>query len=225
MPASVRHRRNHGRNQPKKDVVFGPDNYATSVDYDVSLLLYAHPDGCPYESLYFEQALEERGLLPHVDYVVQKGKPTNVFALVLKTAEDKQIVAEVPALRVKGRYCAVVDPCLKETTIKVHWVPFNVSDETLKEVFEEYGVVKEVIREKCIERGFEDTESTTRHISICLEDKYFKHRIPHLWNTGEARVNIFIPGRQPKCSRCLKMHRYHSQEKQCPTCGTSKYAC
>ncbi|KAH7975737.1 hypothetical protein HPB52_004657 [Rhipicephalus sanguineus] len=217
MPGSVRHRRYRAR----KNIVFGPNNYATSVDNDVSLLLYAHPDGCPYESLYFEQALEERGLLPHVDYVVRKEKP-NVFALVLKTVEDKRIVAEVPALRVKGRYCAVVDPCLKETTIKVHWVPFNVSDETLREEFKRYGVVKEVIREKCIEKGFEDTESTTRHISIFLEREVLKHRIPHLRSICGTRVNIFIPGRQPKCSRCLKMRhgRYSSKGERCPTCGT-----
>lgn len=221
MPGSVRHRRDRAR----KNVVYGPNNYATSVDNDVSLLLYAHPDGCPYERLNFERELQERGLLPHVDYVVQVRLP-NVFALVLKTAEDKRIVAKVPALRVKGRYCAVVDPCLEETTIKIHWVPFNVSDETLREAFERYGVVKEVIREKCIEEGFEGTESTTRHISICLEYERLKRKIPHLRTIGGARVHIFIPGRQPKCSRCLNMPhpRKFTKGTRCPTCATYNYA-
>lgn len=219
MPGSGRRRRHH----VKQNVYYGPKNYVSRVDREVSLLLYPDPDGCPYERSNFEQALEERELLGHVCYVLPKKQP-NLWVMVLKTAEDKRIVAKVAALCVNQRYCAVVDPSLKETTIKVHWVPFNVTNEAIRQMFEQYGVVKEVIHENCIEKGFEDKESTTWHISICLEKEFFKRSIPHLRNISEERVCVFIPGRQPRCLKCLTVRRgdrnVRRKCKRCPTCGT-----
>lgn len=170
-------------------------------DWERSLYLYANPDGCPYDNSDYERALEERELLEYVDSVGPK-RANGAWLLKLKTTEAKETVANIGALLVKGLYCAIVDPCQEETCLKVHGVPFHVSNETLRKTFRRFGAVKEVIREACPVKGLEEVEYTTRHISMRLKPTVKKKDVPLWRNIGDVAVQVFVPGRMPVCLTC-----------------------
>lgn len=196
--------------------LFGGVGHISEEDFDMCLYLYDDPDGRPYNNSDFERALEARGLLEYVDFVRPK-RFSSVWVLKLKTTEGKQTVANVRSLYVKGLYCAIVDPCLEDTCIKVHWVPFGIPDETLRIAFRRFGIVKEVVREKV----FEDIESTTRHITISLKGGIRKEDLPHLWELDGKKVHISIPGRPRGCLVCGgPCHvRDECPVKECDVCG------
>lgn len=193
----------------------------TDEDLKMCLFLYDDPDGRPYDKSDYERALKEHGLLEYVESVAPK-LLSSIWVLKMKTTEGKQTVANVRGLHVKGMYCAIVDPCLQEETcVRVHWVPFNVPNETLRNAFQRFGVVKEVIREKLID----DIEGTTRHITICLNKGIRKGDLPHLWNLGDTEVHIFIPGRPRVCLTCGGPYHVRADcpTKRCHECGEDLY--
>ncbi|XP_070379115.1 uncharacterized protein [Dermacentor albipictus] len=127
---------------------------------------------------------------------------SHVWLLNMKTDEAKQTLLDAGPLLVKNRPCLVIDPARQELRIKLHWVAFDVTFETIRRAFREYGEIKEVISDRWKAEDFEGAESTTRLVRLVLRDGVTPDRIPHQMRLGSGTALVVVPGRAPLCLRC-----------------------
>ncbi|KAH6947183.1 hypothetical protein HPB50_017361 [Hyalomma asiaticum] len=132
-------------------------------DETMKLCVFLHCDvgGRPYRIEDFRSPLEELGVLKAVSGIGPY-QMSHVWMLKLRSQEEKNLLISSGGLKVKGRYCAVIDPVKQELTVKIHWVAFDVPNEAIRSVLSEYGDVKDVKQEEWSVPGFEQAESTTR---------------------------------------------------------------
>lgn len=168
-----------------------------------SLVLHCDPTGRPYRFEDFLRPLEELGLL---ECVAGFGgfQFNHVWLLRLSTSADRRVLLEAGSITVKDKHCAVVDPCRREVCAKVHWVPFSVTDDALKEAFNDYGEVSDVSRVPLRSSGFEVSDSTTRLVRLCLKEGTDVDDLPHLLPFHTGVLLVVVAGRSPLCLRCKK---------------------
>lgn len=70
----------------------------------------------------------------------------HVWLCSLKTAAAKERLLRLGRLTVKGKLCIRVDRNKQDVRAKVHWVPFDVANDTLRKALEYFGTVQEVAR-------------------------------------------------------------------------------
>ncbi|KAH7944294.1 hypothetical protein HPB52_018076 [Rhipicephalus sanguineus] len=161
------------------------------------------PSKRPYRIEDFREPLEEAGVLKAVSGI-----------------EAKNTVLAKGGLRVKGGYCAIIDPCKQEITLKIHWVPFHIPGEALRKVLSEFGEVKDVRLDEWHVPGFECAESTTRVVRMVLKEGVTAEELPHLFKFYSGSVLVVVPGRAPTCLRCRRRGhiRRDCQTPRCTGC-------
>ncbi|KAM7308595.1 uncharacterized protein ISCGN_012229 [Ixodes scapularis] len=151
--------------------------------------VYLHCDvnARPIRIVDFKELLEKADLRKDVAGlgVCQMG---HVWLCSLKSAAAKERLLQLGRLTVKGKLCVPVDPNRQKVRAKLHWVPFDVSNDTLRRALEEYGTVHEVTKEKWRVEGFEDIESTTRIAKLTLKEGKTPENLHHDNNRTEATV-------------------------------------
>lgn len=56
----------------------------------------------------------------------------HVWMLSLETAECKRRVVEAAELSIKGKRCVIIDPDNADVRVKLHWIPFHVTDDVVR---------------------------------------------------------------------------------------------
>lgn len=102
----------------------------------------------------------------------------------------------------KDRLCIVIDPNRQEVRLKLHWVALDVSNESIRRTFSEYGEVKEVTNDRWKVEGFECADSLTKFVRLFLKEGVALDDIPHQIRLGSGTALIVAPGRAPLCLRC-----------------------
>ncbi|KAM7287688.1 uncharacterized protein ISCGN_031379 [Ixodes scapularis] len=143
---------------------------------------------------------------------------SHFWLLNLRTDEAKKKLLEAGRLTVKGRKCLVVDPYRQELRVKLHWVSFGVTNETIHRAFAEYGEVKEVAHERWKVPGFDGVESTTRIVRVVLREGVTLDRLPHQLRLGGGMVLVVVPGRPPLCLQC-RMTGHIRRDCRAPRCS------
>ncbi|KAH7963757.1 hypothetical protein HPB52_022721 [Rhipicephalus sanguineus] len=103
------------------------------------------PSKQPYRIEDFRKPLEEAGVLKAVSGI-GAFQMSHVWLVKFQTPEAKNTVLAKGGLRVKGGYCAIIDPCKQEITLKIHWVPFHIPGEALRKVLSE---ARRILRLPC----------------------------------------------------------------------------
>ncbi|XP_070381891.1 uncharacterized protein [Dermacentor albipictus] len=165
---------------------------------DRCLLLHCDPSGCPYDYYDFVEATKALRLDHDVEGL---GPLQGKWMIKLKTTEAAQTLANAAGMLVKGRYCAVVEPGVEEIWMKVHWVPFNISNASLREALQEFGVVKRVSCHRW-STDEDEVDETTRHVRLCLKEGMTVEDLPHLWMYRGQTLIFVAPGRPPICMKC-----------------------
>ncbi|KAM7313855.1 uncharacterized protein ISCGN_003642 [Ixodes scapularis] len=168
-----------------------------------AVVLLCDMAGRPYRIEDFRQPLDELGVLREVAGIGAY-QMSHVWLLDLRTDAAKLKLANAGRLAVKGRTCIVVDPSRQEVRIKLHWVAFDVSNDTIRKAFSEYGEVKDVASDRWKVPGFEGAESTTRIGRLVLREGVNLDRLPHQLRFGGGLVLVVVPGRAPVCLRCRR---------------------
>uniref|UniRef100_A0A6B0V9T9 CCHC-type domain-containing protein n=1 Tax=Ixodes ricinus TaxID=34613 RepID=A0A6B0V9T9_IXORI len=166
-----------------------------------AVVLHCDIAGRPYRIEDFRQPLKDIGVIREVG-TIGADQMSHVWLLNLRTDEAKKKLLEAGQLVIKGKPCLVVDPARHELRLKLHWVSFDVTGDTIRRAFAEYGDVKEVTSEKWRVPDFENAESTTRLVRMVLRDGVTLDRIPHQLRLGGGTVLVVVPGRPPICLRC-----------------------
>lgn len=184
-----------------------------------TLFLHANPEGRPYNVHDFGKALEQ---------IVSKEDVSNfgvyqynhVWAITFRGSAAKEKLLQEKEISVKGQRCLVIDPNKKEVEIKLHWIPGDVSDESVEKEMGNYGKVKAIKREKWRSGFFEDVDTTTRHVTLLLREGGSANSLPHQMYIAGCRVLLAVTGRPPMCLRCKQIGhiRRQCQTPWCRTC-------
>lgn len=175
-----------------------------------TVILHGDPSARPYRIEDFGDAL--KGVL-NMEEIAGLGplQFNHVWMVTLHSAESRDVLAARSELVVKGKRCLVIDPSVRELTVKVHWVPIPTPDEVVKELLTPFGRVKHVEREMWRREGFGNLETTTRNVTMILGDGVGPDKLPHQGNIDGTKVLFSVPGRPPLCLRCERVGHMRRQ--------------
>lgn len=128
----------------------------------------------------------------------------HVWLFTFQSPEASRKLLDARELEVKGKKCLVVDPNDGEVRLKLHWLPFHVSDDSVRRALEQYGKVSEITRDTWRADGFAGVQSTTRFVKMTLKNGVTKDKLPHQLRVQGGNVLVLVPGRAPLCLRCKR---------------------
>ncbi|XP_049271165.1 uncharacterized protein LOC125758229 [Rhipicephalus sanguineus] len=166
-----------------------------------AVVLHCDISGRPYRIEDFRKPLQDAGVIKDVA-VIGAYQMSHVWLVNLRTDEAKKKLVEAGRLVVKDRLCIVIDPNRQEVRLKLHWVALDVSNESIRRTFSEYGEVKEVTNDRWKVEGFECADSLTKFVRLILKEGVALDDIPHQIRLGSGTALIVAPGRAPLCLRC-----------------------
>ncbi|KAG0443628.1 hypothetical protein HPB47_014699 [Ixodes persulcatus] len=166
-----------------------------------SVLLHGDVSACPYKIGDFRAEMERLGVIGHIE-ALGAYQMNHLWMVTFKTDEVKLRLVTAIELEVKGKRCLVVDPENADVCMKLHWLPFHLSNETVRRVLEPFGKVQDLTREKRKAEGFTGVQSTTRLVRLSIKDGVTLERLPQQLRIAGGNVLVVIPGRDPLCLRC-----------------------
>ncbi|KAH7944735.1 hypothetical protein HPB51_028548 [Rhipicephalus microplus] len=135
--------------------------------------------------------------------------------------DDKDALLKTGGLRVKGGFCAIIEPIQHDVTVKIHWVDFAVSNESIRQTLGEFGEVLEISNDNWTVAGFEHAISRTRVVRLKLKEGVVLEDLPHLFKIGGSTVLLVAPGWALFCLRC-HMQGHIRRDCQTPRCGVCR---
>ncbi|KAH7979070.1 hypothetical protein HPB49_007967 [Dermacentor silvarum] len=186
-----------------------------------SVFLHCDPEGRPYAHSELLEELQARGVRRLHIQSLHPIRFSNAWLLKMRTLEAKRFVAQIGGMMLHGMYCGIVDASLQEYSIKVHWVPSDMSAEPLRNYFEQFGDVRGVSRVEHKVLGLDGVESTTVIIRMSLKEGVTERDLPHELPLCGTTFLVAVPGRPPFCQRCRKMGHTFSNchTPKCLLCG------
>ncbi|KAH7964479.1 hypothetical protein HPB51_027281 [Rhipicephalus microplus] len=115
----------------------------------------------PYQLEDLRASLEEVGLIKAITGI-GAFQMNHIWLVKMQSEDDKDALLKTGGTRVKGGFCAIIDPIQHDVTIKIHWLDFAVSNESILQALGEFGEVLEVSNDNWTVAGFEHAISTTR---------------------------------------------------------------
>ncbi|KAH8027780.1 hypothetical protein HPB51_009562 [Rhipicephalus microplus] len=98
----------------------------------------------PYRLEDFRAPLEEVGLIKSI-IGIGALQMNHIWLAKMRSKVDKEALLKTGGLRVKGGFCAIIDPIQHDVTVKIHWVDFAVSNESIRQVLGSYARVTKTV--------------------------------------------------------------------------------
>ncbi|KAH8037759.1 hypothetical protein HPB51_017259 [Rhipicephalus microplus] len=133
----------------------------------------------PYRLEDLRAPLEEVGLIKAITGI-GAFQMNHVWLVKMRSMDDQDALLKTGGLRVKGGFCAIIDPIQHDVTVKIHWVDFAVSNESIRQALGEFCEVLEVSNDNRTVAGFEHAISTTRVVRLKLKEGVLLEDLPHL---------------------------------------------
>ena len=110
----------------------------------------------------------------------------------------------------------------KHVTVCLHWLPYDVTDQSVEHFFREYGDVQEVSFAVYKETGI---ITGVREVRLILSHQQYD-RLPYTSAIGSFPILLTVSGRPPLCLRC---NRHGHTRKECDTascasCGSLRHS-
>ncbi|KAG0444070.1 hypothetical protein HPB47_014208, partial [Ixodes persulcatus] len=135
----------------------------------------------------------------------------HVWLLTVRSAKEKERLLQLREIQVKNKTCLIIDGSKTALSMKVHWVPTSVPDGNVASAFSTFGKIKSIVRDKWHYSGFEQVETTTRILSIELNEGVTADSLPHQLKILGTTVLVSVPGRAPQCLRCRQVGHVRGQ--------------
>lgn len=110
------------------------------------VVLHRDVTGRPDQVLDFQAPLKSVGVLNDIE-CMGSFQMNHVWILTMKSLSAKMKVLGAKEFVVKGKRCLVLDLNRAKIRLKVHWVPFHATNDTIKSALEALGKVEETTRE------------------------------------------------------------------------------
>ncbi|KAG0433920.1 hypothetical protein HPB47_019478 [Ixodes persulcatus] len=185
-----------------------------------SLILHGDPSARPYRIDDFGPALKKI-INPNELASLGAFQYNHVWLLTVRSSKEKERLLQLREIQVKNKTCLIIDGSKTALSMKVHWVPTSVPDANVASVFSTFGKIKSIVRDKWHYSGFEEVETTTRILSIELNEGVTADSLPHQLKILGTTVLVSIPGRAPQCLRCRQVGHVRGQCRA-PWCGVCR---
>ncbi|KAH7964361.1 hypothetical protein HPB51_027400 [Rhipicephalus microplus] len=184
------------------------------------VFLHGDLDKRPYRLEDFRAPLEEVGFIKAITGI-GAFQMNHIWLVKMRSKDDKDGLLKTGGLQVKRGFCAIIDPIQHDVTVKIHWVDFRVSKESIRQALGQFGEVLKVSNDNWTIAGFEHAISTTRAVGLKLKEGVVLEDLPHLFKIGGGTVLLVAPGRAPLCLRC-HMQGHIRRDCQTPRCGVCR---
>ncbi|KAG0433283.1 hypothetical protein HPB47_020058 [Ixodes persulcatus] len=175
-----------------------------------SLILHGDPSARPYRIDDFGPALKKI-INPNELASLGAYQYNHVWLLTVRSAKEKERLLQLREIQVKNKTCLIIDGSKTALSMKVHWVPTSVPDANVASAFSTFGKIKSIVRDKWHYSGFEQVETTTRILSIELNEGVTADSLPHQLKILGTTVLVSVPGRAPQCLRCRQVGHVRGQ--------------
>ncbi|KAG0430591.1 hypothetical protein HPB47_022559 [Ixodes persulcatus] len=116
----------------------------------------------------------------------------HVWLLTVRSAKEKERLLQLREIQVKNKTCLIIDGSKTALSMKVHWVPTSVPDANVASVFSTFGKIKSIVRDKWHYSGFEEVETTTRILSIELNEGIPTEYLMDAEETAQTEVSAEV---------------------------------
>ncbi|KAH7964543.1 hypothetical protein HPB51_027215 [Rhipicephalus microplus] len=138
---------------------------------------------------------------------------SHIWLVKMRSKADRDALLKTGGLQVKVGLCAIIDPIQQDVTVKIHWVDFAASNESIGQALSDIGEVVEFSNNWTV-AGLEHATSTTRVVRLKLKESVVLEDLSLLSKFGGSTVLLVAPGRAPLCLRC---HMQGHIRRDCPT--------
>ncbi|XP_077564041.1 uncharacterized protein LOC144179524 [Haemaphysalis longicornis] len=168
-----------------------------------TVFLHCDVSGRPYRINDFEDEMERLGVIQDVASIGAY-QMNHVWAVSTHSAAAKHRLVAAKELRIKGKKCLVLDPNDGEIRIKIHWLPYQLSDDVVRKALEPFGKVDRITRETWPTSKFKGAQTSIRSVTITLKNGYTTETLPHQLRIQGGNALVIVPGRSPLCLRCKR---------------------
>ncbi|XP_037576921.1 uncharacterized protein LOC119459168 [Dermacentor silvarum] len=182
-----------------------------------TVFLHCDVSARPYRINDFEEECER---LQIVKDVVSIGayQMNHVWALTTHSMAAKEVLVEARELRIKGKRCLVIDPNDSQVRVKLHWLPYHISDDAIRKALEPFGKIEEVSRETWLTGKFKGAQTSSRSVILKLKHGFTVEMLPHQIRIQGSNTLVIVPGRPPLCLRC-KRSGHIRKDSRIPRCS------
>ncbi|KAH8038789.1 hypothetical protein HPB51_003273 [Rhipicephalus microplus] len=96
------------------------------------VILHGDLEKRPYRLEDFRAPLEEVGLIKAITGI-GAFQMNHIWLVKMRSKDDKDALLKTGGLRVKGGFCAIIDPIQHDVTVKIYWVDLAVSNESIRQ--------------------------------------------------------------------------------------------
>ncbi|XP_075547734.1 uncharacterized protein LOC142582201 [Dermacentor variabilis] len=168
-----------------------------------TVFLHCDVSARPYRINDFEEEIERLQVVKDVASIGAY-QMNHVWALTTHSMAAKQVLVDAKELRIKGKRCLVIDPNDSQVRVKLHWLPYHISDDAVRKALEPYGKIEEMSRETWQTGKFKGAQTSSRSVILRLKHGFTVESLPHQIRIQGSNTLVIVPGRPPLCLRCKK---------------------
>ncbi|KAH8042608.1 hypothetical protein HPB51_024829 [Rhipicephalus microplus] len=90
----------------------------------------------PYRLEDFRAPLEEVGVINAITSI-GAFQMNHIWLVEMRSKDHKDALLKTGGLQVKGGFCAMIDPIQHDVTVKIHWIDFAVSNESIRQALDD----------------------------------------------------------------------------------------
>lgn len=193
-----------------------------NLKMEFSVIIIGDPAGKPYVTVNIRDALVE--VVDLADLVaVGTLRNNNVFQVVFKDQNTKQAFkcAAGEVIKLAGHDAVVFDLYSKFAKARLHWVPWEVTEEEVGCALSYFGPLVSYKGERNVVSGMGHLFTTVRDVTIKLRDGMAINDLPEVIGMNGNPVLMMVEGRQPRCLRCgMRGHvRKRCSSRYCSQCA------
>ncbi|XP_072141024.1 uncharacterized protein [Dermacentor andersoni] len=168
-----------------------------------AVFLHCDVSARPYRINDFEEEIERLQVVKDIASIGAY-KMNHVWALTTYSMAAKQVPVEAKELRIKGKRCLVIDANDSQVKVKLHWLPYHISDDIVRKALERYGKIEEMNRETSLTGKFKGAQTSSRSVILRLKHGFTVESLPRQIRIQGSNTLVIVPGRPPLCLRCKK---------------------
>ncbi|XP_075553483.1 uncharacterized protein LOC142586111 [Dermacentor variabilis] len=165
-----------------------------------TVFLHCDVSARPYRINDFEEEIERQQVVKDAASI----QMNHVWALTTNSMAAKQVLVDAKELRIKGKRCLVIDPNDSQVRVKLHWLPYHISDDAVRKALKPYGKIEEMSTETWLTGKFKGAQTSSRSVILRLKYGFNVESLPHQIRIQGSNTLVIVPGRPPLCLRCKK---------------------
>lgn len=141
----------------------------------------------------------------------------------MKSLPAKHCLLDPKEFVIESKWCILLDLRKTEVRMKVYWMPYDVTNDTIRSDLEGYGTEEEVSRETGSVDDSQGIDTTTRCVRLKLKDGVMVEVLPHQLQLFSDPWLVVVQGSAPVCFKCKRSSGNVRRDCRVPRCDVSAF--